>query len=1120
MKKTIILLLLAFVAPLFAVAQSPAGRLPNTIVADVMAQMPAQNQEVYDRMMEDLISSGSEGLDILMSKIPEDPKVDDTAIGYAIGGLSYYVTTPGKESARQMVTKSLAKALDKTSHARIKEFLIRQLQIAGKNDAIDILKHYALVQDICQEAVSALVELDSPKSKEALESIIGQIPLKKVAAKAVGDAGLSSQEGLLLTWLGSGKDDLQKSVLYGLSRAGSSKSLKALKGAAEAVNYSYNDTDATDAYFTLLDRIADASAKEEKKLLKNPNPAVRSAGIALYVKAKGKSALPDVLKAMDDPSRVYRNSALSSVCCVADQKFKDDLVVKMQKVSPEAKIDIINWLGAHDAQSATAAIVPYLKSSDVELRAAAVTALTRLGNAEGADAMINVFTYGDTAEVNAMKDGLVWFKGDLSSKLLTALAGSSQAGQVAIIQILADKHAHQAAGKILEYTKASAPVADAAYKALGSVSTKDQLPELFTMLDASTGTQTADLQQAIGYVVSSMPADQALSTVKAKMGSKKALYYPVLGYIGTPAAFDILKKGIVSGDAAQRNAAVQTATTWNDFAASTALYDVFADKNLSSYHDAALQGYIRLLGKTSFNDVQKLIYLRNALDVAATTAQKNILLGEIAKLTTFNALILSSEYLSDPSTEQAAGTAVMNIALRDKNYQFWGQPVKDILKKFLAVRKGGDAPYDKAAIEKYLAEAPDCTGFVSIFNGKDLTGWKGLVENPISRSKMKPADLEKAQVKADQIMREGWEVRDGILYFTGHGDNLCTDKKYGDFEMYVDWKLFYENENSKRDGDAGIYLRGTPQVQIWDTCRTWDGADVGSGGLYNNEKNPRNPLVLADNAIGDWNTFYIKMVGERVTIYLNGVLVVDNVILENYWNRKFPLFPEEQIELQAHGSLVAYRDIFVKELPKAEPYALSAEETKEGFKILFDGESMNEWTGNTQDYVTENGTITLYPGNGGGGNLYTKNEYGDFVIRFDFMLTPGANNGLGIRTPMDGDAAYVGTELQILDNESPIYADLEEYQYHGSAYGIIPAKRGYLKPVGEWNTQEVYLKGDHLKITLNGTVILDGNLAEASKNGTIDGKDHPGLKNKKGHLAFLGHGSIVKFKDIRIKELK
>ena len=407
---------------------------------------------------------------------------------------------------------------------------------------------------------------------------------------------------------------------------------------------------------------------------------------------------------------------------------------------------------------------------------------------------------------------------------------------------------------------------------------------------------------------------------------------------------------------------------------------------------------------------------------------------------------------------------------------------------------------------------PTDEGFVSIFNGKDLSGWKGLVANPIARAKMSADSLAFKQKKADEIMQKGWFVKDGELVFSGHGDNLCTVKQYGDFEMYVDWKIL-------KNGDAGIYLRGTPQVQIWDTSRVDVGAQVGSGGLYNNTKNPSKPSKLADNAIGDWNTFYIKMVGDRVSVDLNGENVVDNVILENYWDRKLPIFLKEQIELQAHGNQINYRDVYVKELPQVKPFELPEAEKKEGFKVLFDGTNMHEWIGNTKAYFIENGEMSVDPKKGGNGNLYTKDEYSDFDFRFEFQLTPGANNGLGIRTPLEGDAAYHGTEIQILDNDADIYKNLKEYQYHGSAYGIIPAKRGFLKPLGEWNYEEVRVQGSKIRVTLNGTVILDGDLAEASKNGTMDKREHPGLKNTKGYIGFLGHGSPLKFRNIRIKDL-
>ncbi len=409
-------------------------------------------------------------------------------------------------------------------------------------------------------------------------------------------------------------------------------------------------------------------------------------------------------------------------------------------------------------------------------------------------------------------------------------------------------------------------------------------------------------------------------------------------------------------------------------------------------------------------------------------------------------------------------------------------------------------------------------GFVALFNGKDLKGWKGLVGDPIKRSKMDAKTLAEAQVKADAEMRDGWKVVDGELRFMAHGNNITTVKKYGDFEMLVDWKII---DDGKQEGDAGIYLRGTPQVQIWDNARVKVGAQVGSGGLYNNKENESKPLKVADKKLGEWNTFRIIMKGDRVTVYLNGELVTDNVILENYWDRTQPIPAVEQIELQAHGSPVYYRNIYIKELPRTKPYQLSSKEKQEGFKVLFDGMNMHQWTGNKADYITENGNLVIKPkaAKSSGGNLFTKAEFSDFIFKFDFQLTPGANNGLGIRAPLTGDAAYQGMELQILDNDAPVYKNLKEYQFHGSIYGTLAAKKGALKPTGQWNSQEVIVQGPKIKVILNGTVILDADITDARKNGAADGKDHPGLKRDSGHIGFLGHGSPVKFRNIRIKDL-
>src|SRR5688572_11605773 len=202
-------------------------------------------------------------------------------------------------------------------------------------------------------------------------------------------------------------------------------------------------------------------------------------------------------------------------------------------------------------------------------------------------------------------------------------------------------------------------------------------------------------------------------------------------------------------------------------------------------------------------------------------------------------------------------------------------------------------------------------GFTALFNGKDLTGWQGLVTIKDRLTKPKE-EVAKMQEEADKNMREHWKVEDGALVFDGKGQSLCTAKDYGDFELFVDWKIL-------KGGDSGIYLRGCPQVQIWDTefpDYFKHGAEKGSGSLWNNKNNPRFPDVKADKPVGEWNTFHITMVGEKVTVKLNGQTVVNNVTMENLWEPGKPIYSTGPIELQNHGNTLYFRNIFIKELPR------------------------------------------------------------------------------------------------------------------------------------------------------------------------------------------------------------
>ncbi|MDX2035636.1 MAG: DUF1080 domain-containing protein [Isosphaeraceae bacterium] len=407
-------------------------------------------------------------------------------------------------------------------------------------------------------------------------------------------------------------------------------------------------------------------------------------------------------------------------------------------------------------------------------------------------------------------------------------------------------------------------------------------------------------------------------------------------------------------------------------------------------------------------------------------------------------------------------------------------------------------------------------GFTALFNGKDLSGWHGMPHfDPRELAKMSEADRKKKLEEWTADAKKHWSVENGELVNDGHGAYLTTDKDFGDIELLIDYKTVAK-------ADSGIYLRGTPQVQIWDSTKEggkWDiGADKGSGGLWNNSpgKPGKDPLVLADKPFGEWNSVRIIQVGARTTVHLNGKLVVDHAIMENFWDRKAPLFKSGPIQLQTHGGEIRWKDVFIREIPAAEANAMLASKKSEGFARIDNGKDLSGWSGPVENYEVVDGAIRCKPGKGG--TIHHDRNLADFVARVEFKVPPGGNNGLAIRYPGEGDTAYVGMcELQVLDDSAVKYGRLDKRQYHGSAYGQVAAHRGFQRPVGEWNFQEVTVKGPTIVVELNGNVILDADLSKVKE--FMANSPHPGKDRTEGYFGFAGHGDPVQFRNVSIKSL-
>src|SRR5262249_32824610 len=256
------------------------------------------------------------------------------------------------------------------------------------------------------------------------------------------------------------------------------------------------------------------------------------------------------------------------------------------------------------------------------------------------------------------------------------------------------------------------------------------------------------------------------------------------------------------------------------------------------------------------------------------------------------------------------------------------------------------------------------------FNGRDLSGWHGMPHyDPRTLAAMPGTEAMLLGIRWMDDARKHWTVDKGELVNDGHGAYLTTDKEFGDIELLIDYKTVPE-------ADSGIYLKYTPEVQIWDYTKEggkWNiGADKGSGGLWNNSPGSpgKDPLVLADKPFGQWNSFRIIQVGARTTIWLNGKLVVDNAILENYWDPKKPLFSKGGILLQTHGGEIRWRNVYIRELPAEEANTWLNKHNDTGFASVFDGKSFDGWAGPINNYEVKDGTIVCRPGKGG--TIYTK----------------------------------------------------------------------------------------------------------------------------------------------------
>ena len=1107
MKKLFIAILLLALVPFAAGAQDARQRTAETIVADALAQLPAQTPKAFDSLMQELAATGADGIRMMAGMLVPASEGKNAVVEYALGGVVSYVSAQGREALAREVRTGLADAVAASTDKPNQAFLLSLLQLCATAREAPVFVKYAGDDYLADYAVRGLIS--TPGTEETLLALIGESPAPNaLLAYAAAEKGLAAAEPALLKWAADPTADTpaRQAVYNALAKCGTHASIAPLAAAAKADGYAFTKSDATGAYVNLLARLAAAGEQKAlsaaKALQKPALPQnVRAAGLEIVLAADAKKRTQTVLAALKDADRAYRCAALDYANAFADEALYAALVKKLPSLSDAAKTDVVSWLGARHAASQSAAVVAAMSSQDDELALAAVRAAGKIGGQQALDALIAQLGGAHAKEASA---ALAAFNGKPNAAFVAALDGDP-ATQANALKLVAKRRITTAADKVFALLgSGDKAVRRAAYDALAGVTTAGDFDRLCDLLDKAQGDDVKALQAGLRNALAPAAPDMQYKLVAGRMAAapQKARYYPLLAQAATDDAIGALLK------ADDPKAAFAALLTVKNPVMIDVLYEL-AGKN-PDWTDAAISRYADFATASDNTPMRKYQLYRKGLEANPSAKTQNKLLKALSRTPVFPALVLAVKYMDAPATAETAALVVKTVAA--KNPGMGGQTVAAALKKALEVyvelaKADADAGYAVDEIKGLAAKLPEA-GFEPL--SLEPENRKAVVGNPETQKAMKPKALAKAQLEADAAMAQKWSLTDGILTAQANAPAIQFPKQYENFEMILDWKT---------PGEAGIAVRSIPQIRL---------GGVSGTGMLADDKG----VADADNRPGNWNTLYVKVVDDRITVFENDVKIVENAVMTN------PNMPGEPvgicgcIELIAGAAPVAFRNVYVNELPSTPVFELSAEEAAEGFEVLFDGRSLHKWTGNTTNYVPLNGTIDVTAQYGGSGNLYTKKEYSDFVLRFEFrFIREGVNNGIGIRTPMGVDAAFEGMEIQILDHDAPIYKDIKNYQQHGSVYGVIAAKRVKFPPLGDWNVEEIRAVGDRITVTVNGEVILDGNIREACQGHCvgapgekgnhymIDHRNHPGLFNKSGHLGLLGHGAGIQFRNLRVLDL-